>query len=382
MKIAQVVSTYPPYRGGMGAVAFEYTERLRARGHNVHVYTTRMGEKPIDDPKYIHRIPATVQVGNAGVVPSLYKRMSGFDLVHLHYPFFGGAEPVVIRKALRNDQALVMTYHMDVVGQGLKGAIFNMHRKLLFPWIVERADRILVSSKEYAETSALQKFPNVLKKTTVLPFGVDTKTFFPGTEAGLRRKHGIDEKTPVLIFIGGLDRAHYFKGLPVLIKALKELKEESWYCLIIGSGDLQESFEAQAEAELGPCRMEFLGNVSEEDKPSYYRMANIHVFPSVDRSEAFGLVAVEAAASGIPSIASETPGVTSVVQDPQSGLFVTPNDAISLTTALQRLIRDPGLANAMGESARERAETIFAWPPLMDNLEKVYREVIEQRGKI
>ncbi len=113
-KIAQVVCTYPPYRGGMGHVAFEYTTRLRDRGYNVHVFTTRHRE-PVSDPEYVHRLSSIVQIGNAGVMPSLYKRIAGFDLVHLHYPFYGGAEPTVIRKSIRHDQGLVMTYHMDAV---------------------------------------------------------------------------------------------------------------------------------------------------------------------------------------------------------------------------------------------------------------------------
>ena len=106
----------------MGNVAFEYTEHLRARGYNVHVFTTRQ-EEIKDDPRHVHRVPGVINIGNACVLPSLFHRLSGFDLVHLHYPFFGGAEPTIVRKAMRHDQGLVMTYHMDAVATGAKGAM-------------------------------------------------------------------------------------------------------------------------------------------------------------------------------------------------------------------------------------------------------------------
>ncbi len=107
MRIAQVTPVYPPYRGGMGRVAFEYTERLRSRGHDVHVFTPRHGE-PDDitqrDADYVHRIQARLSVGNAGLLPSLPTDLVGFDIVHLHYPFYGGAEPVTRARASDRDQ--------------------------------------------------------------------------------------------------------------------------------------------------------------------------------------------------------------------------------------------------------------------------------------
>src|SRR3989338_2915406 len=163
MKIAQVVSTYPPYRGGMGKVAHEYTERLRARGHHVHVFTPAYRFSRYDVP-YVHRVPSPVSIGNAGFTPSLFQRLRGFYVVHLHYPFFGGAEPIIVRRALRDDQKLVLTYHMDSVADGAKGWMFRAHEKLLLPWILSRADKIFVSSRDYASSSALARQNDVAQK--------------------------------------------------------------------------------------------------------------------------------------------------------------------------------------------------------------------------
>ena len=379
MKIAQVACTYPPYKGGIGRVAFEYTERLRARGHNVHVFTPRY--KKVDgDPSYVHRVPSPVHFGNAGIVPSLYKRLSGFDLVHLHYPFFGGAEPAIVRKAIRDDQGLVMTYHMDAVAGGLKGAVFGMHRRLLFPWLVGRADRILVSSQDYANTCALNEIANVQDRIEIHPFGVEVSRFFPGEDVELREQLGIPSTDPVFVFVGGLDPAHHFKGLSVIFDALDKLSSNRWHVVIVGDGSMRSDYEQTASGKPYANRVHFAGSVSDEDLPRYYRFADIHLFPSTRRAEAFGLVALEAGASGIPSIASNLDGVRSVVLDGETGLLVEPNDVKSLTDAMSLLLEQVDLRKRFGLSARKRVEAEFAWEPLVDKLEKTYQSVMDQQS--
>lgn len=371
MKIAQVVSTYPPYRGGMGVVAFEYTERLRARGHGVHVFTPRY-ETTVGDPDYVHRVPSPLHFGNAGVVPSLAYRLKGFDLVHLHYPFFGGAEPLIVRKYLQPRQPLVMTYHMDNLSRGWKHLVFDAHRRAILPWLVERADKILVSSRDYAETCALHQINGAMEKLVILPFGVDLEQFRPGHDEAFCAALKFAPETPLLLFVGGLDQAHYFKGLSVLIEALADLKNKPWQLLVIGDGEMGATYASQARLSGLSDRVKFFGAISEEEKPRAYRAADIHVFPSIDRSEAFGLVALEAAASGVPSIASDLSGVRSVVKNKETGLLVRPGKPDELGAAISQLLDDFGLRHRLGLAARQRAETEFSWEPLMNNMEEVY----------
>ncbi|PJA45372.1 hypothetical protein CO174_03555 [Candidatus Uhrbacteria bacterium CG_4_9_14_3_um_filter_50_9] len=378
--IAQVVCTYPPYRGGMGNVAFEYTEHLRARGYNVHVFTTRQ-EEIKDDPRHVHRVPGVINIGNAGVLPSLFHRLSGFDLVHLHYPFFGGAEPTIVRKAMRHDQGLVMTYHMDAVATGAKGAMFSAHRRLLFPWLINRVDRILVSTQDYADTSALAEIDGVMDRVEIHPFGVDLKRFSPGDGSSIRERHAINTSVPVLLFVGGLDPAHHFKGLPVLLEALSGIRQYDWHCLIVGSGSLQPSYEATMLERGLAKRVTFAGNVSDEDLPDYYRAADIHLFPSTKRAEAFGLVAAEAAATGIPSIASNLAGVRVVVNDGDTGLLVPPGNVEEIKKAMITLLEQTDLRKRFGLSARKHAEQHFDWDPLISRLEETYCSVLEQQSK-
>ncbi len=377
-KIAQVVCTYPPYRGGMGGVAFEYTERLRERGYNVHVFTAKQSGVT-EDPSYVHRIPSILSIGNGSVMPSLYKRLSGFDLIHLHYPFFGGAEPTIVRKAVRHNQGLVMTYHMDAIAGGLRGAMFSAHRRVLFPWLVNRVDRVLVSSMDYAETSALTEVKGAMDRTEVHPFGVDLKRFSPGRSL-IRDAFVPDGETPLLLFVGGLDAAHHFKGVAVMLAALRKLTELPWELVIVGDGDLREGYEKKAEEYGLGSRVHFAGNVSNEELPDYYRAADIHLFPSTRRAEAFGIVALEAAASGTPTIASSLPGVRTVVQDGATGLLVAPDDVLALRKAIELLVTQRELRTRLGQAARLHAESTFAWDPIMDALEHTYESVLSQQA--
>ncbi|MBI4257287.1 glycosyltransferase family 4 protein [Candidatus Uhrbacteria bacterium] len=377
--IAHVVCTYPPYRGGMGHVAFEYVERLRARGYNVHVFTIQDSQVE-NDPRHIHRIPSILHIGNAGVLPSLFHRLAGFDLVHLHYPFFGGAEPVIVRKAMRPDQGLVMTYHMDAAADGMKGAIFSAHRRLLFPWLVNRVDRILVSSLDYAKYSALAEL-EVDDRLEEHPFGVDLERFHPGEETELRKRHQISHQTPVLLFVGGLDAAHAFKGLSLLFDTLVLVQQYSWHLVVVGDGNLKETYRAQTQEKGLESRVTFAGNVSQEDLPRYYRLADIHLLPSTKRAEAFGLVALEAAASGIPTIASDLPGVRTVVQDGNTGLLVPPGNGEELKKAILLFLEQVDLRHRLGLSACVNAQQKYAWPPLIDRLESTYDSVLNQQSK-
>ena len=364
----------------MGRVAFEYTERLRARGYNVHVFTSQ-GEESADDPEYVHRIPSVLSIGNASVMPSLYERLSGFDLVHLHYPFFGGAEPVIVRKALRHDQGLVMTYHMDAVAGGIRGAIFEAHKHVLFPWIVNRCDRILVSSKDYYESSSLAQIKSVRDRVEIHPFGVDFERFHPGDESAFAMEKKIPMNVPVMLFVGGLDSAHHFKGLNVLFDALQNLTKMPWHLVVVGDGNLRAMFE-QRVADLGlRDRVTFAGGVSDDELPKYYRLAAFHLFPSTRRAEAFGLVALEAAATGIPTIASNLPGVRSVVLDGATGLLVAPEDVKVLQSAIELFLTRVDVRERFGHAARSHAQATFAWEPLISKLEMTYKSVLGQQTK-
>jgi glycosyltransferase involved in cell wall biosynthesis len=374
LRIAQVTPSYPPYRGGTGNVAWNYTEHLRRRGRPVEVFTPRFGPRPADPP-HLHRLRPLGRLGMAFFVPSLYPALAGFDLVHLHYPFFGGAEAVALRHTLKRNQPLVVTYHMDPLAGGLRGALFAAYGRTVLPWLLRRAARVLVSSREYAGSSRLSRFPRLAPRLQVHPFGIDLERFHPApaeAEAG----------GPVrLLFVGGLDRGHWFKGLDVLLRALAGVGERSWRLEVVGDGELRPRFaELARELGLGE-RVVFRGDVAEGELPRRYREAHLHCFPSTGRSEAFGLVALEAAASGIPTLGSDLPGVRSVVRHGETGILVPPGEPEPLGRELDRLLGSAALRAGLGRRARQRAEREFSWEKAIDRLEATYAEVLAESAR-
>lgn len=375
MNIAEVTATCPPYRGGIGAVAHEYAVRLRARGHVVQIFTARRHPVEAHEANGVQRLRGFA-IGNAAVVPALYRRLRAADLVHLHYPFFGGAEWVLLRKMRTPRQPLIVSYYMDATAGGLKGRVFDLYRRVVLPRLVARADRILVSSLDYAQHSALARFPEAAARLEVHPFGVDLDRFHPGSELSLRARLRIEAGETVLLFVGTLDAAHHFKGLPVLFESLAGLTDVRWRLVVVGDGPHRPSFEALARTRGLAPRVTFTGSVSDEELPAHYRLADCHVFPSTGRAEAFGLVALEAAASGIPTVASHLPGVRTVIVDGETGLLVPPGEAAALRETLRHLLDHPSRRRELGRHARARAEREFAWEPQIDRLERTYRQVL------
>ena len=174
------------------------------------------------------------------------------------------------------------------------------------------------------------------------------------------------------MILGGLYANQYFKGLNVLLEALYALRDRAdWELIVVGDGDLRAGYEQQAQALGLGERVRFLGKcVGESAK--LYRESDVFVFPSVDRSEAFGLVALEAMASGTAVIASDLDGVRFVVEDGRTGILVPPGDASALAEAIVALLDDPAQRVRMGEQGRARAEELFTWDKHVTLLEEVY----------
>jgi glycosyltransferase involved in cell wall biosynthesis len=373
MRIAHVSPTYPPYRGGVGRLAAEYAARLRVRGHDIEVFTPRHG-RTSGDEDFVHRLAAPLRVGNAAFMPSLIANLRGFDLVHLHYPFFGGAEPVLVRKWLHPDQSLVLSYHMDAVADGVRGALFRLHARFVLPRMVAGADRMLVSSADYASHSALAGIDDVLSRVEVHPYGVDTERFHPGRESALRERLQIAPDERVMAFVSRLDPAHHFKGLPVLLNAISRARARRWRLVVVGDGSLRGGFERLATSLGIANRVYFAGDVSDAELPRYYRGSDVHVCPSTEVAEAFSLVTLEAAASGVPTIASSLPGVRTVVVDGETGIHVPPNDPERLRQALESLLGNASQLATLGRAARARAEAMYGWETAICRLERTYQE--------
>ena len=398
MKIAQVVSTFPPYHGGTGNAVFCISKELAKMGHEVTVFTpeydvipTRAGEaeeslketskgsldSARDDNRFkVVYIKPIVKIGNAAWLPQLLWRLRGFDIVHLHAPFVG-AEQALKRKFMFGGK-LVTTYHHDLIGHGWRGWIFAAWNALILPWVWWLSDKIIGSSLDYIEHSNLAAYyKSHPQKFVGIPFGVDTEKFFPLLRQGFggqAQRLGFSAEEKIIFFVGGLDSAHNFKGVGHLINAAKILKDRGmrFRVLIVGDGDLRAGFECQV-ADLELRHVVKFSSGGREALPDLYNLATVEVLPSTTMGEAFGLVLLEAMACGKPVIASNLPGVRTVCEDGVNGLLVRPGDEKDLAEKLARILMDDNLAKQLGAMGLELVREKYNWRGVAEKHVEVYK---------
>ena len=355
----------------MGTVAFYEAQLTAAAGVDVTVFTPRTGIPPAPVPGVrVVPLPSLLARGNAACLPAVMRHVAHYDVIHLHYPFFGTAELLAVRRFLAGPP-LILQYQMDVIGRGWLAHVFRWHRRLLLPLIVRAADAIIVTSSDYASSSFLApRMDSLQPRLAVIPAGVDLGRFSPTGEAdaivlqfaGGRR---------VIFFLAGLDRAHYFKGLHVLLQALTMVPDA--VLVVGGDGDQRPYYQAQATRLGVGDRVRFAGKITDAALPGHYRAADIVVLPSIDRTEAFGLVLLEAMACGRPVVASRLPGVRTLVEEGRNGYLAEPENAADLADKIVRCIRDE---SELGPYTRRWVEERFSWEAIGERLLALYQSVL------
>ena len=376
MKIAQVVCTFPPYKGGIGNSAYQFARVLSRQGHKVTVltpdYSSGAKKKKINDGFEIIRLKPYIKYGNAAFLPQFLWKLKGFDIVHLHYPFYGAAEIVMLRKILFNrNMKLVVHYHMDSIGKGIKGFIFKLYKLFVLPILLRQAKIITCASLDYVKHSALADYyKNHKEKFRQIFFGVDLEQFvIYHDHKNKERKHKI------ILFVGGLDQAHYFKGLENLLKAVKIIKYElrdDVLLNIIGEGDLKPYYKNLAKQLKIAEQVCFTENVDNNKLVNYYNYCDVVVLPSINKGEAFGLVLLEAMACAKPVIASNLPGVRGVFKKGKHGLLAQPDNVDDLANKVKAILSDKNLARKMGQAGKELVKKKYTWEKVGKRLNSIY----------
>jgi rhamnosyl/mannosyltransferase len=300
-------------------------------------------------------------------LPALLRRLEagGVDLLHLHVP-----NPTVLLAlaAARSRLPLVVTYHSDVVKQRRLRLLLRPFEYLAF----RRAGAVLATSPVYAAGSEVLRAYR--GKLGVLPFGIDLAPYLcPGAPVRARAEellatHG----RPLWLAVG---RLVYYKGLHNAIQALASVPGN---LLVVGDGPLEADLRQQAEAAGVADRVIWRSRLPEDELIAAYHAATALWFPSNARSEAFGLVQVEAMASGCPVLNTAIPasGVAWVSRHEETGLTVPVDDPDALARAANRLLTEPGLRERLSLNARERARQEFADGLMARRSLEVYRRVL------
>jgi glycosyltransferase involved in cell wall biosynthesis len=359
--ILHIYKDYPPVLGGIEGHVRDLAEGLVARGYQATVLVTSTDrgtsiERPSPGLTVI-RAARMLHLASTPLSPAMIALARGIraDIVHLQFPYPPGDLAAL---AAPGSPPLVISYQSDIVRQK---TLLRLYRPLL-ALTLRRAARIITSSPGYIASSPF--LCPYAAKCEVVPIGVDVTRFTPND----RRANAV----PRLLFVG---RLRYYKGLHFLIEALRQVEgAELW---IAGNGPERTRLERQvADAGLGD-RVRFLGDVADEDLPALYRQADIFVLPSHLRAEAFGIVLVEALASGLPCISTALGTGTDFVNvHNETGLVVPPGDATALAEAIRRLRDDPALRARYGQAAVHRARTLFSRERMLDGVERIYRQAV------
>ncbi len=371
MKIAQLVCSFPPYPGGMGQSAWRIGEIL-SEEHEVTTYTLtnqKIKNQEISNKQKIVYLKPLLRSGHGGLPFSLLFSLNKFDVIYLHYPFFGVSEILKLFLFFNPKKKLLIHYHMDTPKLSFFKKILaladNISKNLLF----KKADKIFISSLDYAKSSKLSKYLLDNNKIKEIPFGIDLEIFKPkishnhptpllqkATEFVKHITRRIIKKDGhQLLFVGGLDKAHYFKGLNNLLQALALIKESNWTLDIIGDGNLKKYYQNIASELNIEKKVKFRGRISQENLVRHYQSADILILPSINSHEAFGLVLIEALACGLPVIASDLPGVRGVFNDKNEGLLVKTANILDLQEKINYLIKNENLRQEMSIKARQLA---------------------------
>lgn len=333
-------------------------------------FTRTPDAEEADGPVRVSLVGRWANVAKLDVAPGLpaaIRRLARWkpDVWHLHTP---NVTMMLAVLACRGIRPLVITHHSDIVRQRLLKYVVRPMETAVY----RRAARILPTSPAYVAGSELLK--RFADRVTPLPLGIDLEPFrnpAPGALAGadeLRAKHG----TPLWLCVG---RLIYYKGLGVALEALGGVPGK---LVIVGTGPLEAQLRAKA-VELGVAdRVVFHGHASGDELVGAYRAATAVWFPGTARSEAFGLVQVEAMASGCPVIntAIAGSGVPWVCRHEREGLTVPVNDPGALAAAANSLLSEPGLREKLSAAGRERAAAEFDHRVMAARSLAIYRDVL------
>lgn len=374
-KIAIVTPVFPPYCGGIGNVALNHARLLLARDCNVTVFTPNYGQ-PKNSTEYgfkVELLSPIIKYGNAAYVPSLCRKLKDFDCVILEYPFFGGMRAVYSAKKKYNFK-LILNYNMDVVGSGLKGLVFLYATKVFLPRVVKISDVVIASSSDYAKNSDLGNYwKDDDPKFKVLPNGVDISKFHPDdSNSEFKKNLNISPDKKIILFVGGLDKAHYFKGVEYLIRSVKFLRlKDDFKIVIAGRGELQSEYRALSEQFGVRDKILFTGGVSDSALVKLYQIADVTILPSIDRSESFGIVLLESMACGTPVVASNLPGVRSVFEEGKSGFVAKIKDEKDIAEKIQNILNNPEKSAQMRGECRELVEKKYNWENIGNELAEI-----------
>jgi glycosyltransferase involved in cell wall biosynthesis len=378
MKILMGLDYYLPNYSGLTLYAAALAEGLAARGHRVSVLTHRHREDlPAESEERgvrVLRAPVAARFGKALVSPSLLARalaeVPRSDVLHLHAPLVPAVPLAFLASTTR--VPVVVTFHCDLqtppsLGQRAVETVSRASQD----FALDRASRIVANTEDYARhTRPLSD--RIEKVTWILPL-VDEPSSPSSPPDAVRRRFGIGPG-PVVFFLG---RFAAEKGIPSLIEAFAEVRRRRPDATLVlgGTKDVAgETVLRDVEPVLADPASGVVatGTVSAAARSDLFGIADVLVLPSINATESFGLVQVEAMLAGVPAVASDLPGVREPVRMTGMGEIARPGDADDLARKILAVLADPGRYRR----PRNEVRALFSREKTLSAYEDVYRSAV------
>lgn len=379
IRILQVNKLYYPVTGGIERVVQQLAEGLCDVTDSKVLVCQQKGKTTTEQ---INGVEVT-RASSIGMLSSLplsmsflwkFRKMSrDRDILHIHMPFPLG-DLACFLSGYRGK--VVLWWHSDIVRQK---RMLKIYRPLM-EWLLRRADCIIVATQGHIDGSEFLK-PHE-DKCRIIPFGVERQIeetadrWIAVQEESSGRQHSSKDSVRFL-FVG---RLVYYKGCNELIRAFIQASasRSDLFLDIVGTGPLEREMKEMVHEAGLEERVRFYANVEDEELAEFFGTCDVFVLPSVARSEAFGLVQIEAMAFGKPVINTKLPsGVPYVSLDQITGLTVPPKDVRELAQAMRYLAEHPEERREMGVRARQRMKTMYRIDTMLEHVKRLYEELME-----
>ena len=368
LRILQLGKFYP-IRGGVEKVAYDLMEGLSERGVRCDMMcaASHGGSRVIPVNGHANVLcchtwfKAAATMISPAMIASLRRECHKYDIIHLHHP-----DPMACLALMLSGYKgkVVLHWHSDIQKQKTLLRLY----KPLQQWSLRRADVVVVTTPVYLEESPFLQ--GVRHKAVCLPIGVKAMRPEPGEVEKIRSRY------PGKKIVFSLGRLVAYKGYYYLVAAAKHLGSD-YVVLIGGTGALRGELEKEI-AELGlQGKVELLGRIGDEELPAYYGACDVFCLSSVQKTEAFGIVQIEAMSCGKPVVATNIPqsGVAWVNAHGVSGLNVEPGDARALARAIEDITKDEAAYRQYVAGAASRYRELFTQEQMINKCIKIYTKL-------
>jgi len=374
MRVLHVGKFYPPYRGGMEVFLADLIQEQRRQGVDAHALVH--GDPQPDDPTWVQRVPvqfnlvyAPMALGFRQALGSAIDRIKP-DVLHLHMPNNSALWALTLPGARK--VPWVVHWHSDVVVSNIKWSVALAYM-LYRPFeqaLLERAQQVFVTSPPYLQASnALKRWRD---KCDVVPLGINLRGLPPAEPLETSLQWRPDTQLRLL----SIGRLTYYKGFETLVRAVASLPGVE--LLVAGDGELRETLQAQIDSVTppgSPPASRLLGAVDDAQKHALLAQCDLFCLASRERTEAFGIVLLEAMQHAKPCLVTDLPGsgMPWVVSHAHCGLHVPFEDVDAWRSSIARLQHDPFLRARLGLAGHKALHQHFSIGPCERTTFRHYR---------